>query len=210
VSGSNDAGIYIGRSSDAIIRNNIVQDCTSGIQVENSQRIWITGNTTLGNSLGIVSLVVPGSTGSLTTDIIIAANRVIANNRANPVTDPDEPLSRLPEGLGILVVDGVRIVIAGNVAMHNDSAAFAIVRVPPELATAAPLVPSVPAHVRVLSNVGRQNGDSPDPKLAPLPGADLLWDLSGSDVCFAGNVVASTFPQRLPRCHKTTSPAHVY
>jgi hypothetical protein len=187
-----------------------VSDCTSGIQIENSQRISIAGNEVRHNSLGIVSLVVPGSTGSQTMDVTIASNRVIANNRANPVTDPGEPLSRLPAGIGILVVGGVRVIAADNVALHNDSAGITVTQVPPDLASLDPSFPPFPAQVRVLSNVARQNGDNPDARLAPFPGADLLWDLSGSDVCFAGNVFASAFPQPLPSCGASALISRVY
>jgi hypothetical protein len=43
------------------------------------------------------------------------------------------------------------------------------------------------------------NGSNPDPRLAPLPGADLLWDLSGTANCWAGNVFTTSFPT-LPAC----------
>src|SRR5215468_5879834 len=44
------------------------------------------------------------------------------------------------------------------------------------------------------------NGASPSPLLAPLPGADLLWDGAGAGNCWAGNVARSTFPAQLPGC----------
>ncbi len=61
VSGSEDACIYIGRSSDAVIRNNIMEGCLTGIQVENSERVDVSRNLVRESSLGIVTLIVPGA-----------------------------------------------------------------------------------------------------------------------------------------------------
>jgi hypothetical protein len=50
------------------------------------------------------------------------------------------------------------------------------------------------AHNRLLDN-----GTSPDP-IDPLPGADLAWDLTGADNCWARNRFDTTFPTSLPTC----------
>ena len=44
------------------------------------------------------------------------------------------------------------------------------------------------------------NGLAPSPLIAPLPGADLLWDGTGAGNCWASNTTVSTFPAQLPSC----------
>jgi parallel beta-helix repeat protein len=200
VSGSNDAGIYIGRSSDASIRNNIITDSTTGIQIENSQRIEAVENTVIGNTLGIVVLVNPFASMKATTDVVLSANRLIDNNRPNPVTELADLLARLPSGVGILNLAADRVAISSNTVMRHASAGIAVAQLPPDLAVAVPSsVDPWPDGVRVVGNVVLNNGGDPDAKLAPLPGADLLWDGSGDGNCWRANVAKSAFTE-LPRC----------
>ena len=88
VSGSDDACIYIGRSSNAVIRDNIIEDCLTGIQVENSERIEVSHNLVRESSLGIVTLIVPGAPLPAVRDVTIRDNVLMRNNRPNEVTDP--------------------------------------------------------------------------------------------------------------------------
>src|SRR6266498_4788542 len=55
VSGSNDTGIYIGQSQDAVIKNNYVSDCTVGIEVEVSSTITVKHNIATENSVGMTT-----------------------------------------------------------------------------------------------------------------------------------------------------------
>jgi parallel beta-helix repeat protein len=199
VSGSNDAGIYIGRSTDASIHDNIITNNTAGIQIENCQRIEVVENVATRNTLGIVVLVNPFATMPATADVDISANRVIDNNRPNPVTEPGELLARLPTGIGVLNLAGDRVAISRNTVMQHASAGIAVGQLPPDLAAAVPSVDPWPDAVTVVRNVVLENGAEPDAKLAPLPGADLLWDGSGDGNCWRANVAMSTFPE-LPQC----------
>ena len=47
--------------------------------------------------------------------------------------------------------------------------------------------------------MARGNGFDPDPRLAPLPGADVVWDVTGSP-CFEVPPGTRTFPPVLPAC----------
>src|SRR6266487_3489922 len=104
VSGSNDTGIYIGQSQDAVIKANYVSDCTVGIDVELSSNITVQDNTALGNTIGMTTEVLPGLSVTVTTNIQIIRNVFSRNNRQNPVTDPTEFLSQLPSGAGLLII----------------------------------------------------------------------------------------------------------
>jgi hypothetical protein len=54
------------------------------------------------NSVGIFSVVLPFLSIAMTEMLTISGNQVLNNDRPNPVTDPNDILSRLPSGIGML------------------------------------------------------------------------------------------------------------
>lgn len=200
VTGSDDAAIYVGQSQDVSIQGNQVGDSTIGIEVENSARIAVRQNRASGNSIGVFVQVSPLRTVKATEEVVVERNVLEANNRPNPVTDPTELLSHVPSGMGLLIIAADRVTAEQNVVSRNDSAGIALGRMPAELAALDPAVNPLPDRAVIKDNVLAQNGRRPDPKLAPLPGADLLWDTSGADNCWADNHVRTSFPQTLPPC----------
>ena len=62
-----------------------------------------------------------------------------------------------------------------------------------------PALDPTPDGGEVRGNGARGNGNDPDPRLAPLPGADVVWDLTGT-TCFAVPRGTRTFPTVLPGC----------
>jgi hypothetical protein len=88
----------------------------------------------------------------------------------------------------------------GNIVTGNLTAGILIAQLPPEAASQDPRIDPFPDHNEIRNNVTLENGADPDPKIAPLPGADLVWDTSGSGNCWAGNTFQSSFPDPLPRC----------
>lgn len=198
VSGSDDACIYVGRSEGAVIRDNVVTRCLTGIQIENCERVEVTRNIVADSSLGVVSVIVPGAPVAAVRDVVVTNNLLVQNNRPNE--SDDALLARLPAGVGVLVLGGERVQVAGNVVLQHRTAGIAVGQIPPEIVALDPRILPFPAHVRVTSNFALGNGSAPDPRIAPLPGGDLLWDLSGVDNCWAKNVATSSFPSPLPAC----------
>jgi parallel beta-helix repeat protein len=200
VSGSNDTAIYVGQSRGIMVGDNVVDDSTVGIEVENSLHVTVSANRCVGNSAGILVDVLPGLDETVTNDITVRNNLLLDNNRANPVTDPNDILSLLPSGVGLLNVGGDGLTVTGNIVTGNVTAGILIAQLPPDAAALDPRINPFPDHNEIRKNVSLENGGSPDPKIAPLPGADLVWDTSGSDNCWAGNTFETSFPDPLPRC----------
>lgn len=200
VSGSNDTAIYVGQSRGINVRDNVAQDSTVGIEVENSVHVAVSSNRCIGNSAGILVDLLPGLDETVTKDVIVRNNLLLDNNRPNPATDPSDILSLLPSGVGLLNVGGDALTVAGNIVTGNDSAGILIAQLPPDAAALDPRISPFPDDNEIRNNVTLENGGSPDPKLAPLPGADLVWDTSGSGNCWKGNTFESSFPDPLPRC----------
>lgn len=51
-----------------------------------------------------------------------------------------------------------------------------------------------PDFNQVRGNVILQNGRNPDPVPAITPGADIVYDGTGTGTCFADNIFATEFP----------------
>jgi len=200
VSGSDDTAIYVGQSRDITVKDNIVEDSTVGIEVENSVDVTVASNRCSGNSAGILVDVLPGLDETVTKDITVRNNILVNNNRPNPVTDPSDILSLLPSGVGLLNVGGDRLTAEGNIATGNQSAGIIVAQLPPAAAALDPRINPFPDHNEIRNNVALGNGANLDPKIAPLPGADLVWDFSGSGDCWANNVFGTSFPDPLPAC----------
>jgi len=200
VSGSNDTGIYIGQSQDAVIKGNYVSDCTVGIEVEVSSTITVKDNTATENTIGMTAVVLPGLSLTVTNDIQIINNTFDNNNRANPVTDPEDILSQLPSGSGLLIFGADYVLAKDNRVVGNNSVGVAVVQLSPDLAALDPRIDPFPDYNEIIDNVVIENGNNPDPKLAPFPPSDLLWDGSGAGNCWGDNVFTTAFLSPLPDC----------
>jgi len=200
VSGSDDTGIYIGQSSDAVIRNNLVTDCTVAISVEVSTNIAVQDNRVMDNTIGLFIGVLPGLSVTETTNVQVNGNLLIKNNRPNPVTDPADILYQLPSGVGALIFGANQVIMTDNRVLDNNSAGIAVLQVPPTLAALDPRLEPLPNQNRISRNVVLSNGADPDPRIAPSPPGDLLWDMSGTGNCWSDNVYKTSFPTPLSAC----------
>ena len=200
VSGSDDTGIYIGQSTDAVIRKNQITDCTVGINIEVSSNITVQDNKAVDNSVGLAAIVLPGLSVTETTGLHINGNLLMRNNRPNPVTDPADILSQLPSGIGLLIFGADQVTVTNNRVLDNNSAGVATIQVLPALAALDPRIDPFPDQNRISQNVVLSNGSNPDPKITPLPPGDLIWDLSGTGNCWSDNIFDSAFPSPLPGC----------
>ena len=199
-SGSDDTGIYVGQSSDVSVTANRAEQNTVGFDIENSTRITVAGNQATGNTLGLIVQGAPGLTIPNASDITVDGNRLADNNRANPSTDPDDLLSRLPSGTGLLTIDADRVTVTDNLVTNNDSVGVALISLPPDVAALDPRVDPIPDDDHINRNTVLGNGSDPDRLLAPFPPADLLWDGTGTGNCWEANTSASAFPNPLPPC----------
>src|SRR6202011_4884632 len=133
-------GIYIGQSTDILVRANVSKNCAIGFEVENSSRIRVEGNLAIGNSTGILVDVLPGLIVTSTSNVNVASNVVIGNNRPNLVTDPTDILSLLPSGGGILNVGGDAVVITSNEVFNNNTVGIGVIRLPAATAALDPRI----------------------------------------------------------------------
>jgi parallel beta-helix repeat protein len=196
VEGTNDGAIYVGSSDHVVVERNHATDSTAGILIENSTDIVVRENTTIGNTAGIVTFVLPGLAVPVTEDVLVERNIVMQNNRPNPVQpSPLDPISQLPAGIGILTIGADRVLVRENRVVGNDSGGIGVIALP--FPNPDPRVDPEPDGVEVRDNVALRNGLEPDTLRSPFPGADLIYDGSGVGNCFADNVFQTSIPTAL-------------
>ena len=190
---STDTGIYVGDDDGVVVRRNSVTNYVVGVVVENSVNVTIQDNLLWGNTAGAYAAVLPDHPRPFTDHVLIERNQISKNNLPNPVpADSGEEIGLVPTGVGIVNFGADHVVIRDNRVLHNDS--LGVIVLQNFLASADPRIEPNPDFGQVRANVILHNGQSPDPVRAITPGADLVYDGTGTGTCFADNVFDTEFP----------------
>jgi parallel beta-helix repeat protein len=200
-SGHRDTGIYVGQSAFVTVADNRTFDNVNGIEIENSSDIVVAGNETFNNTAGILVDLLPGLDVTTSSDILVAGNYVHDNNRPNN-GDPGSLESFVPAGTGILVLGADNVTIVHNRVKGNDFVGIGVASslllgqlagLPPE--AFAGIDPNPDGTFVVANHVVGNGSASP---LPGIPGADLLWDGSGTGNLWIDNVFETSVPPVLP------------
>jgi parallel beta-helix repeat protein len=190
---STDTGIYVGDDDRVTVRGNAVTNYVIGVVVENTINATVQDNLLQGNTAGVYAAVLPNHPRPFTDNVAITHNQVVKNNLPNPVPpDSGEEIGGVPTGVGIVNFGADHVAIRDNQVLGNDSLGVIVLR--NFVASADPRIEPNPDFGQVRGNVVLQNGHSPDPVRAVTPGADLVYDGTGTGNCFADNVFATEFP----------------
>jgi parallel beta-helix repeat protein len=182
VTGIADAGIYVGQSRDAVVRDSVAHGNVTGIEIENTVNAVVEGNHVYDNAGGILVFVLPNNPSKAGRGCRVVGNRVVANNHPN-FGNPNAIVSKVPPGTGIMIMAADETEVTGNEIRGNDSFGVAVVGLGMVFPAEASFdVGSVPEGNRIHGNRYAENGRRPADAVrsAGLTGADLLWDLSGA------------------------------
>jgi parallel beta-helix repeat protein len=199
VVGAADAGIYVGQSENAIVRNNVVHGNVAGIEIENSSDAEVVGNEAYDNTAGILVFVLPNLERKVGERCKIHDNQVSENNRGN-FAEEGSIVSAVPAGTGMVMLAADGQEIHDNVITGNSSTGVLVV----SFDTLGQLVPGFmedpetdgyPEGTYIHDNDFSGNGESPKGALLllgadpPLP--DVIWDgveaMAGSAELCLGN-----------------------
>ena len=188
-----DTGIYVGDDDQVTVRHNWVTNYVIGVVVENTIHTTVNDNLLKQNTAGIYVAVFPDHPRPFTDDVVIERNQVLHNNLPNPVpAGSGDEIGLVPTGAGVVNLGGDHVVIRHNRVLGNDSLGVAVVQ--NLLAPADPRIEPNPDFNEVRGNVILHNGRHPDPVRAITPGADIVYDGTGTGTCFANNIFATEFP----------------
>jgi len=100
---ASDAGIYVGQSTDVIIRDNLAHHNVAGIEIENSRNVDYYNNLAENNTGGILIFNLPDLPQAFGYNVRVHANTCRNNNFQN-FSPKGGMVNTLPPGAGMLVV----------------------------------------------------------------------------------------------------------
>jgi parallel beta-helix repeat protein len=189
--GHEDAGFYVGQGTDAILRHNEAYGNVIGIEVSTASDIQVVDNVAWGNGTGILLVLQPGLAVKTAARVRVTRNEVRDNNLEDLAGHGLAHFA--PPGAGILVIGVDDVWVVDNTVVGNDYVAIGVANsgLLAELAGIPLDVEPFPDHVRVAGNVALGAGGPPPSPLLP-PGADLLWDGTGTGTCWTANEFESS------------------
>lgn len=184
VRGASDAGIYVGQSSDIIVRNSTAEQNVAGIEIENSRRADVFGNTARHNTGGILVFDLPNLPVMNGGDVRVFKNKVVDNDTPN-FAPPGNIVASVRMGTGVLVMANDNVHVFDNDLSGNATSNVMVIayRLKYDDARYNPL----PRRIMVSGNRHGRAGFAPQ-----LPGGEqltaafggsipaVLWDGTGS------------------------------
>jgi parallel beta-helix repeat protein len=188
VHGASDAGIYVGQSTNIMVRRNMVSGNVNGIEIENSIGAEVTGNMVTDNVGGILVFNLPHlpvKTGSKT---VVHDNTIVGNNRDSFATGGNVA-SYVPSGTGLVILAADQTEIRNNTVTGNRSTGL-VIGACTTLANVSsggvmcddPPYDSVPEGMYVHDNTFSGNGTAPQGFFPVFwadqskPFQDISWD----------------------------------
>lgn len=194
--GASDAGVYVGQSSDIIVRNCLATYNVAGYEFENTYRAIFENNVATKNVGGFLIFDLPDLR-QYGEKNIVRNNKSYGNN-----TENFAPIGNIvgltPRGTGMLILASDQLEIYGNEIYDNDTIGIAMVN----FGLVDNKYPDqrydfFPEGVEIHDNTFKNNGMNPQPPnpdrgvASALPlilrlknfgrGADIVWD-GGEDV----------------------------
>jgi len=128
VKGSADAGVYVGQSSNIVVRNTIAEKNVAGIEIENSTNADVYGNTATGNTGGILIFDLPIGNGLYGSGVRIFNNTVTDNNAPNFANASDFAggVHIVPPGTGVIILSTSDVEIYDNTITGHQTTAVAL------------------------------------------------------------------------------------
>lgn len=124
--GASDAGIYVGQTTNAIVRNNLVEYNVAGIEIENTTNAEVYGNTATNNTAGLLVFDLPDLPTKNGGNVRVYDNLIKENNQAN-FSPQGISVSIVPAGIGFLFMACQGVEAFDNTVVDNKSIGAIIV-----------------------------------------------------------------------------------
>jgi cytochrome c peroxidase len=199
VSGTRDAGIYVGQSRNIVVRRNEAFQNVTGIEIENCVNAIVEDNYVHNNTGGILVFLLPFNPSKVQDGCIVRRNRVINNNTPN-FADPEAIVSNVLKGTGIMLLAADNTEVYENEIVGNGTFGIMTIGLRQIFPAPTPLdVDPNPDGNRIYNNILRDNAKDPDERLKRfgVPPVDLLWDMTGKGNAW-NQPDGTRFPTTLP------------
>ena len=182
--GASDAGIYVGQSSNIIVRNSRAEYNVAGIEIENSTFADVYDNVATNNTGGILVFDLPDLPVQGGRNTRVFNNRIFANNTDNFAPEGNI-VATVPAGAGLMIMANDNIEVFGNEFSDNNSANIMVIGYGlTGMPINDPNYDPYPESIYIHDNRFSGGGTIPDnPSLmelqaatngAPIP--DIVWD----------------------------------
>jgi parallel beta-helix repeat protein len=122
--GASDAGIYVGQSDKAIVRNSKAKGNVAGIEIENTTNADVYNNAVSDNTAGILVFDLPDLSQSGAQTRVF--NNEIADNMRGNFAPAGNIVAQVPAGTGILVLSTKSVEVFDNTIEGNNVAGTAV------------------------------------------------------------------------------------
>ena len=126
VAGASDAGIYVGQSTNIVVRRNTVEKNVAGIEIENSNKADVYENVATDNSGGILVFTMPDLPTKDGLACRVFTNKVLANNHEN-FAPKGNIVASVPPGTGIMIMANDQVEVFDNAIEKNQTTGLSIV-----------------------------------------------------------------------------------
>ena len=109
-----DAGIYVGQSTNVVVRNNYVHDNVAGLEIENTINGEVYGNIAKGNTGGMLIFDMPDLP-QANGDRIKFYDNIMENNNGENFAPKGMVVSTIPPGSGMIIMSH------SNIEAHNNT-----------------------------------------------------------------------------------------
>ena len=124
--GASDAGIYVGQSTNIVVKNSKAYNNVAGIEIENSINADVFDNEVYNNTGGILIFDLPGLILKNGGHIRVFNNDIHDNNLAN-FAPKGNIVGKVPDGTGIMILAAHDVEVFDNKIVNNNSAGTAII-----------------------------------------------------------------------------------
>lgn len=179
VRGASDAGIYVGQSSNIVVRNSVVEYNVAGIEIENSTGADVYGNIARNNTGGVLVFDLPDLPVMGGNSTRIFDNQILANNTRN-FAPPGNIVAGVPSGTGVIIMANRNVHVFGNTFDNNQSTQVLVT------AYTLPFTDEnynpLPRDIVIRDNTYAGGGNNPQGMLEPLAAAmggalpPIVWD----------------------------------
>ncbi|MEL7129333.1 MAG: parallel beta-helix domain-containing protein [Pseudomonadota bacterium] len=179
VRGASDAGIYVGQSTNIIVRNSLAEFNVAGIEIENSTHADVYGNRATNNAGGILVFDLPDlpKVGGHSTRIY---DNVIVDNNTRNFAPPGNIVATVPSGTGVIILANDRVHVFDN-QFENNRTAHVLLTAYQDAFEDERYNP-LPRNVHVHENTYAGGGNDPQGGLQPLAALvggqlpEIVWD----------------------------------
>lgn len=124
--GASDAGIYVGQSTNIVVKNSKAYNNVAGIEIENSLHADVHSNEAYNNTGGILVFDLPGLLLKNGGNVRVFNNNIHDNNLAN-FAPKGNIVGKVPDGTGVMVLATNNVEVFNNKIVNNNTASMVVI-----------------------------------------------------------------------------------